>query len=100
MGRPIKRALLAAVVAAFCAVGASLGRTDDGLSTALQLARLGGSGSAERMTPRNGPHLAVVCFKTGEQISGINRICYYNCMGSAAAITVSVAQICPISIQQ
>lgn len=25
---------------------------------------------------------AVTCFKTGEQISGLNKICFYDCLGS------------------
>jgi hypothetical protein len=69
------------------------------MSRAPQVAKLAPS-AAEKMTPIDGSRVAVVCFKTGEQISGINKICYYNCMGSAAAITISVAQVCPISIQQ
>ncbi len=44
--------------------------------------------------------VAVVCFKTGEKISGMNKICYYNCLGSEAAITISSVQLCPLSIEQ
>ena len=43
---------------------------------------------------------AVTCFKTGEQISGMNKICYYNCMGSTAAITISSVELCPLTIRQ
>tara|TARA_Y100000389_G_C17149611_1_gene358957 strand:+ start:59 stop:268 length:210 start_codon:yes stop_codon:yes gene_type:complete len=43
---------------------------------------------------------AVTCFKTGEQISGMNKICYYNCMGSTAAITISSVALCPLTIEQ
>lgn len=42
--------------------------------------------------------LAVMCFKSGEQTSGMNKICYYDCMGSTKAITVGVAQLCPLSV--
>ncbi len=31
--------------------------------------------------------VAMLCFKTGERVSGLNRICYYDCLGSEAAIT-------------
>lgn len=44
------------------------------------------------------PH--ATCFKSGEEISGMNRICYYNCMGSTAAITISVGKLCPLTIRQ
>ena len=43
---------------------------------------------------------AVTCFKTGEQVSGMNKICYYNCAGSTAAITISSVALCPLTIEQ
>ncbi|HWA51142.1 MAG TPA: hypothetical protein VG742_22935 [Dongiaceae bacterium] len=43
--------------------------------------------------------LAVNCPKTGEQTSGTNKICFYNCVGSMTAITVRSTQLCPLSIQ-
>ena len=39
-----------------------------------------------------------MCFKTSEEIHGLNRICYYNCLGSKAASTVSIASLCPFDI--
>ena len=44
--------------------------------------------------------VAVICFKTGERISGMNKICYYNCLGSEAAITISSVELCPLSIDR
>ncbi|MDC0899218.1 hypothetical protein OAS08_02980 [Candidatus Pelagibacter sp.] len=41
---------------------------------------------------------AVTCFKSGERISGMNKICFYNCMGSEAAITISSTSLCPLTI--
>ena len=38
------------------------------------------------------------CIKTGERISGTNKICYYDCAGSEAAITVKSHQLCPPTI--
>lgn len=43
--------------------------------------------------------LAATCPKTGEQISGMNKICFYNCVASMTTITVSAVQLCPLSIQ-
>ena len=37
--------------------------------------------------------------KTGEQISGLNKICYYNVLGSAYSITIAATQLCPLSIE-
>lgn len=42
---------------------------------------------------------AVNCPKTGEQTSGMNKICFYNCVGSMTAITIGATQLCPLSIQ-
>ena len=38
------------------------------------------------------------CFFKGERTSGMNKICYYDCMGSEAAITISSVSLCPLSI--
>lgn len=44
--------------------------------------------------------LALTCFKSGEQTSGQNKICYYNCAGSEAAITIAAYQLCPLNINR
>ena len=44
--------------------------------------------------------LAAMCFKTGEEISGLNKICYYDCLGSAAAITIKSFALCPLNINR
>lgn len=46
------------------------------------------------------PQIAQVCFATGEQRSNMNKICFYNCGGSQAAITVGVVDLCPITINR
>jgi hypothetical protein len=43
---------------------------------------------------------AVMCFKSGEQSSGMNKICYYDCLGSPAAITIGATQLCPLTIKR
>lgn len=42
--------------------------------------------------------VATVCFKSGEQQGGMNKICYYNCLGSTVAITIGATQLCPLTI--
>ena len=44
--------------------------------------------------------LAVTCFSTGEQTSGMNKICYYDCLGSTVAINVGAVELCPLTIDQ
>jgi len=44
--------------------------------------------------------LAVTCFGSGERTSGMNKICYYDCLGSTAAITISSVELCPLTINQ
>ncbi len=49
---------------------------------------------------RNDAYAAVLCFKTGERISGLNKICFYDCLGSAAAITIKSFELCPLTIRR
>jgi hypothetical protein len=54
-------------------------------------------------TPHQTPapvQTAAVCFFKGEQMSGFNRICYYDCLGSAYAITVKATDLCPLTLEQ
>lgn len=46
------------------------------------------------------PQIAMVCFFDSETTSGMNKICYYNCLGSLAAITLGFTEICPMSINR
>lgn len=50
--------------------------------------------------PANGVRIAAVCFKSGEQVSGMNKICYYDCLGSQTAITISAVSLCPLTINR
>jgi len=73
------------------------------LFTAIVAALTVGPTIAPRSTPAPADkpmRVAMLCTKTGEQVSGMNKICYYNCAGSQAAITVGAAQLCPITINQ
>lgn len=55
----------------------------------------------ERLTSRAQPNgYAVTCFKTGERTSGMNKICFYDCLGSEAAITIKSTELCPLSIKR
>ena len=38
------------------------------------------------------------CMKSGEQKSGMNKICYYRCLSGTKAITVGALEFCPLSI--
>jgi hypothetical protein len=42
---------------------------------------------------------AIMCFKSGEQVSGMNKICYYRCPSGTAAITVASYELCPLNIE-
>jgi hypothetical protein len=39
--------------------------------------------------------VAMVCTKSGQKISGLTKICYYNCGASEGAITVQTYEPCP-----
>ena len=40
------------------------------------------------------------CMKVGEYTRGLNKVCQYSCTGSAHAITVGAAQLCPLSVRK
>ena len=42
----------------------------------------------------------VICLFKGEQISGTNKICYYDCQGSIFAITIDGLKLCPLNIRK
>ena len=53
------------------------------------------------MTPiQRQPQIAVACFYDSQETSGMNKICYYNCLGSLAAITIGFVDICSMSIDR
>ncbi len=40
---------------------------------------------------------ATTGFLTGEQISGMNKMCYYNVLGSTYTLNVKSYELCPLS---
>ena len=42
---------------------------------------------------------AGTAFLSGERRGGMNKICYYNYLGSTIAITVSGVSLCPLTIK-
>ncbi len=38
------------------------------------------------------------CFLIGEIISGMNRKCYYDCVGGNVTITIAAVDSCPVTI--
>lgn len=66
----------------------------------LAMLTLFGNGDDQPMSKKPDIQTAAICFKTGERTSGMNKICYYDCLGSTAAITVSAVSLCPLSIDQ
>lgn len=57
------------------------------------------TGQAEPPVTR-GVDVAVTCFSAGEQEAGMNKICYYDCLGSTVAITISAIGLCPLTINR
>ncbi len=40
------------------------------------------------------------CFYKSDEVSGLNKICYYSCASGEAAYTVKAAQLCPLTIKR
>lgn len=65
------------------------------------LAGIGASQAQQQVqqsSNRNRTSFGVVCRKKYEWASGMNKNCSYDCIGSEAVQTVSITDICPISI--
>lgn len=43
---------------------------------------------------------AETCYLQGEEISGLNKVCYYTCPSGRAAITIQAHHLCPLSIKR
>jgi len=50
--------------------------------------------------PPQSVKVATLCFFKSEETSGMNKICYYDCLGSLTAITIGAVQLCPLSINR
>jgi len=48
----------------------------------------------------SGAALSVTCFLKHEYISGMNKICVYDMLGSDVAITIKSYQLCPLTIER
>lgn len=67
---------------------------------ALVLAAVLSTSPGNPSSRQDGIEVAVVCFKSGEQDAGMNKICYYDCLGSTVAITIGGTQLCPLTINE
>lgn len=56
----------------------------------------------DRPAPARSTEVAMMCFKTGENApsGSMTKICYYDCLGSPVAITISSVSLCPLSINR
>lgn len=63
---------------------------------ALTVFTMSASAIAAESSPTAKPfRAALVCTKSGEQTSGLTKICYYDCAKSEGAITVKTYDACP-----
>jgi hypothetical protein len=64
----------------------------------------GGSGALSRQkTNSNGSNQSqptTTCFSTGEYTSGFNKICNFDCLGSAHATTIDATGLCPLTVDR
>jgi len=44
--------------------------------------------------------LFTLCFLIGEEVSGFNKICYYQCIDGVRAINISSVSLCPITLEE
>lgn len=71
-----------------------------GAAVAMVLSFASGGGHAPSLLATASAAVAqTMCMATGERTSGFNKICYYDCLGSAHAITQSSVSLCPLSVR-
>lgn len=64
------------------------------------LALLAAGAPPPKMSKDPAVQRVATCFGNGETSSGMNKICYYDCLGSPAAITIPITSLCPLTIQR
>lgn len=84
----LRKALVATIIATVSGVAS------------IDAAQLNTRSSPPNAGLRATPVQSATCFFTHERSSGMNKICYYDCLGSPAAITVSAVQLCPLNIRR
>jgi hypothetical protein len=71
------------------------------LSLAAAVAPVNRSTPERALVPHTQLARNMTCFKSGEESPpGFTKICYYDCMGSRVAITISSTSLCPLTIQR
>lgn len=43
--------------------------------------------------------IMAVAFYTGEITQGLNKVCYYNHLGSIVTLTVRAVELCPLTVE-
>lgn len=43
---------------------------------------------------------ANACFLKGEKVSGMNKICFYDCVDGERAITIGATDLCPLNLSK
>ena len=67
---------------------------------AVGLLLLSGGWAGTPPASRHPIEASATCFLTGERVSGMNKICYYECVAGDVAITVSAVALCPLSLPE
>jgi hypothetical protein len=63
---------------------------------ALTIVAVSASAIAETTPQTERPsRVAIICTKSGDQVSGLTKTCYYNCVGGERAMTTRAYESCP-----
>lgn len=89
-----------AVVLALASLGVPAGATEREMTEAAGAKPVVSADASSRSFFDRFAQSNITCFKSGENISGMNKICFYDCLGSAVAITIKSIELCPLSIKQ
>jgi hypothetical protein len=56
------------------------------------------NGGVIQAAPQNAPPSNMGCFLKNEQVSGFNKICYYNCTTGMRTLNIQATALCPLSM--
>jgi len=66
------------------------------IALALAIVAVSTSAIAEEAPRAEKPStVAIFCTNSGQQVSGLTKVCYYNCVGGERAMTTTAYESCP-----
>ena len=70
------------------------------MTAALSLAPLAGPSRTPTVPAQKVVQATMTCLNTGEQVSGLNKLCYYDCLDALAVVAIASTELCPRALDR